>query len=579
MDAKTLIDRTFPTQTRAVARRSLEPIAFALLLLLGFILAFERTGPLIRTNYIVLTNVETIALLAIVTWLAALAVAGRAPRFPKAIMLPGAAWLAILIGSTLAAPAHQDKALLFLGRVLAGISICLVTYNLTRRDGRHIFLFTALASGACLVAFFGLAEGFGWTPAVVWLDGFKEAPTRVGDVLRVSATLSYATITAMVLEMILPLLIVLLLIAQRRAWQIVLAAGILVILSTHVLTLSRAGIISLLAALMLMALAGWWRGQRQLIFVSLLTAALLLVLLALVLGLNPMVRLRLTTETEQSWYQARYVAPDTIRARPGEVLTVPIAVTNSGERIWSAGGEHFFALAYHLYDEYGESVTFDGERTPLPSAVAPGESITLAGWIRAPQEPGNYRVEWDMVQEAVNWFSWEDAPTASSRLVVVAGQAQNAQELPSSRPPTDVRVTNPTPGRFDLWQAALQMALDHPLLGVGPDNFRWRYGDYAGLQAWDTGIHANNLYLEMLADTGMIGLLAFLWFSWRLAREGMWRLRNDQTDRSWLLGLGLVAGLATWYIHGFFDYFYEFTPTYMAFWLLVGLLTAVPARR
>jgi hypothetical protein len=246
-----------------------------------------------------------------------------------------------------------------------------------------------------------------------------------------------------------------------------------------------------------------------------------------------------------------------------------------GQRSWSPEGELFFALSYHLTDDEGNSVTYDGERSPLPTDVAPGETATVSGLIRAPDEPGQYVIEWDMVQESVTWFSWKEAPTSASKLVVEPGLPVQGNSISSSQPPTDVRVTNPTPGRIDLWRAALQMAADYPILGVGPDSFRWQYGAYANVDRWDTGIHSNNLYLEWLADTGIIGLLAFLWLSWRLLRLGLTNLRGPSQRSSWLLSLALVAGLAAWYLHGFFDYFYEFTPTYVLFWIMVGLLASL----
>jgi O-antigen ligase len=183
-----------------------------------------------------------------------------------------------------------------------------------------------------------------------------------------------------------------------------------------------------------------------------------------------------------------------------------------------------------------------------------------------------------MVQETVTWFSWKNSPTASTTLVV-AGQPVEQAPLVASAPPTDVRNVNPTPGRFDLWRAALAMATDFPLLGVGPDSFRWQFGAYAGLEEWDTGIHANNLYIEWLADTGLLGFLAFLWLTWRLASMSLEHLRHIRPETTWLLTLGLVASMLAWYVHGFFDYFFEFTPTYVAFWLIVGLLAGAPFRR
>lgn len=570
------MEYSLTNQTRVIIGRLLDSAAFVLLLVLALTLAFEHTRPWVTVGPIVLTNVESAVLLTIIFWLLARMFGGRSIMLPRQIWLPGLVWLAGLTLSTLLAPSFHDQAFLFMGRVLAGVIIALITFNVVTTRERRLAIIVAMVSGAILVAVLGLAEGFGVEPLVAWLDGFKVSPTRVGDVLRVSSTLSYATITAMVLEMILPLLLVLFLLARRSAVRVLLAAGVVLILATHVLTLSRAGVISLLAALTLMAFVGWRRRRPALIAAAASTAFLLLVLVALVLVGKPTTRLRLTTETEQAWYQVRYDVKETVSAAPGQQVLVPVIVTNTGERSWLPDGEFFFSLSYHLHDDEGQTVTYDGLRSPLPGIVAPGESASIEGLIRAPEEPGRYTVEWDMVQESVTWFSWKDAPTFTTDLLVKAGQPTHGAEIAVSPSPTDVRVTNPTPGRLELWRAALQMAVDRPILGVGPDNFRWQYGAYAGLEEWDTGIHANNLYLEWLAGTGIVGLLAFLWFSWRLARLALAHQSDQAGETTWLLTLGLVAGLLTWYVHGVFDFFYEFTPTYVAFWLLVGLLASMP---
>jgi hypothetical protein len=349
------------------------------------------------------------------------------------------------------------------------------------------------------------------------------------------------------------------------------------IVSTHVLTLSRGGIISLFILLGLLALAGRWSGRPNVIAAAAGTAVLLLTVTALVLVGNPITRLRLTTETEQLWYQARYAGPEAVQAQPGEVVTVPLQVTNSGERVWTRDGSSYFALSYHLLNDAGETITYDGARSRLAADVAPGEKVLIQGLIVVPDKAGEYIVEWDMVQEAVTWFSWKDTPTFKNKLTVVPGQIATKTTITRSSQPTDVRVTNPSPGRLELWRAAVLMAADYPLFGVGPDGFRWHYGQYAGVTDWDTGIHANNLYLEWLSGTGIVGLLTFLWLSWRLVKMGLSRLRFQKTENSWLMALGLAAGLLIWYIHGLVDFFFEFTPAYLAFWLLVGLLAAMPS--
>lgn len=64
--------------------------------------------------------------------------------------------------------------------------------------------------------------------------------------------------------------------------------------------------------------------------------------------------------------------------------------------------------------------------------------------------------------------------------------------------------------RFDFWNGALLVAEQRPLLGAGIDNFR---NDYSRLPVPETAlraaIHPHNLALDLLAETGPAGLLAF----------------------------------------------------------------------
>jgi O-antigen ligase len=80
--------------------------------------------------------------------------------------------------------------------------------------------------------------------------------------------------------------------------------------------------------------------------------------------------------------------------------------------------------------------------------------------------------------------------------------------------PFDARGSAMT-SRTTLWRAALRMARERPLVGIGPDNFRMRYFDYVDRMdqdlATNLGIHrAHNLPLNVLAEQGAIGLAALL---------------------------------------------------------------------
>ncbi len=67
-------------------------------------------------------------------------------------------------------------------------------------------------------------------------------------------------------------------------------------------------------------------------------------------------------------------------------------------------------------------------------------------------------------------------------------------------------------GRIRLWEAALDMAGEHPGLGVGPGNFRLLSARYTGIRDGKTGggLVAHNTYLQALAEQGWPGFLLLL---------------------------------------------------------------------
>ncbi len=123
---------------------------------------------------------------------------------------------------------------------------------------------------------------------------------------------------------------------------------------------------------------------------------------------------------------------------------------------------------------------------------------------------------------------------------------------------SDVRGVNITPTNYAVierlahWQAAVAMAHDKPIFGVGLGNYEIVYADYR-LVNWELPLgHAHNLYLNTLAEAGIVGLSAYLAF-WLVVFAITWRCRGhpDLFARSCAIGL-----LGCWtYIaaHSFFD--------------------------
>jgi O-antigen ligase len=153
----------------------------------------------------------------------------------------------------------------------------------------------------------------------------------------------------------------------------------------------------------------------------------------------------------------------------------------------------------------------------------------------------------------------------------VTGQAVSA-DAPIATRPLPRRAVRP--GRFQLWRAGARMLASHPFLGVGPDNFRLAYGDYAGIANADPRIHTNNMYLELVVGSGLLGAVALAWLLWRLGGCMTAAVRAAVESPARGAGLGVVAAAGAVLIHGLVDSFVSFTPTYILIALTLGLVVA-----
>jgi hypothetical protein len=98
-------------------------------------------------------------------------------------------------------------------------------------------------------------------------------------------------------------------------------------------------------------------------------------------------------------------------------------VENVGLAAWPAAGELVtgkgaVCLGSHLLRESEEEIDWDYGRARLPHDLGPGESAEIEINLRAPQAPGRYIVEFDMVAEHVTWFEDHGSGTLRHELFV-----------------------------------------------------------------------------------------------------------------------------------------------------------------
>ena len=123
--------------------------------------------------------------------------------------------------------------------------------------------------------------------------------------------------------------------------------------------------------------------------------------------------------------------------------------------------------------------------------------------------------------------------------------------------------------RLAHWQAGADMARDSLLSGVGFGNYEPAYQDYALLN-WPHPLgHAHNYYLNILAETGVIGALAYLAI-WGVVFVQLIRLTSRLNWHQRGLALGLLAAWTALNVHHLFDKLYV-NNLYIYFGAMLGL--------
>ena len=130
--------------------------------------------------------------------------------------------------------------------------------------------------------------------------------------------------------------------------------------------------------------------------------------------------------------------------------------------------------------------------------------------------------------------------------------------------------------RLAHWQAAADMARDDLWTGVGFGNYEAAYPQYA-LINWPAALgHAHNYYLDLLAEVGVVGLLAYLVF-WIVVVWQSIRLLGDLDWPERGIVLGLLAAWVALAVHHFVDKLYV-NNIYLHLGVMIALLQLMSLR-
>jgi O-antigen ligase len=105
---------------------------------------------------------------------------------------------------------------------------------------------------------------------------------------------------------------------------------------------------------------------------------------------------------------------------------------------------------------------------------------------------------------------------------------------------TDMIMANNTYSlgtRLDAWKIVWEIAKVNPILGLGPANYHW-FTPLFPIRGYAVKFNSHSQYVDLIAQTGILGLICFLWFFVSVGWLG------------WYLRKRVPAGFARAYVYG-----------------------------
>ena len=132
---------------------------------------------------------------------------------------------------------------------------------------------------------------------------------------------------------------------------------------------------------------------------------------------------------ETAWMNAAFASKDyseeivaldpPTTMHPGQKLDIRFKVKNLGSAVWPAVGTKDFKYQINMGNHWIlDGVSNEDNRAVMNGDLAPGSQTDMKMTVKAPQVPGDYILEIDMVHEGVTWFKERGAHPLSLRVRV-----------------------------------------------------------------------------------------------------------------------------------------------------------------
>jgi len=136
--------------------------------------------------------------------------------------------------------------------------------------------------------------------------------------------------------------------------------------------------------------------------------------------------------------------------------------------------------------------------------------------------------------------------------------------------------------RILIWENSIKMAANNPI-GVGIGNYEIAFQSYRSPEEFllsNTDIYktrdykfvedAHNSFVQLFSETGIFGILIFLFLVYVVFRRWLFFIRIAQDKNNFIILVGLFGGIIGFLVAGFFNSIIVHIPHSLYFWIFVG---------
>jgi len=234
------------------------------------------------------------------------------------------------------------------------------------------------------------------------------------------------------------------------------------------------------------------------------------------------------------------------------------------------------ALAMNARKPWGAGFAYASAATILAAIIGTGSRGAWAGIV------AGFVVGRAMWKRRVQEHPRAANATTSAGKIVAAGFAMLAMLCAAvlvRYEPLANTLSRRLEGRSFLWRSSWPMVWNHPVLGSGWGVFQLHFLDlqanflavHDGLaRYWTNAHHLDNDLLQLLLETGVVGLAAFLWMLWAFGRE-LQKVRDIGSAKTWIAAS--ASGVTAILVDSLFNAQFEVAPTLLLLFTLLAFPT------